>query len=207
MVTNMFRNMGATKATVNEYKKGRLGYEHAWLAGVRDPYPGGCLPDSAIYIPGLPGPHAAGVPHLFVTRSPCVLPGDGRLHEHVRLDQLGKEAAGFLSSLSFGCVIFGRGTEGASMPACTAEGDLDGNLYIVCWSKKLISKLTVLPRNEKRLVMLQLRDDECAPVQLTVTASHVVMARRKRQGSFRPRLAAELQPGDGSGTSRRRSGQ
>merc|ERR1719329_1932676 len=44
MICKLWRGMGAHKDAVKEYQKDRSQYEHAWLVGVRDPYPGGCLP-------------------------------------------------------------------------------------------------------------------------------------------------------------------
>ena len=46
---------------------------------------------------------------------------------------------GFNGLLRCGRRVFLHGAEGSSMPACTTDGDLDGDLYFVMWSKKTIA--------------------------------------------------------------------
>jgi RNA-dependent RNA polymerase len=46
----------------------------------------------------------------------------------------------FLNSLPFGSVIFSRPRAGSmSMPERIASGDLDGDLYLICWDFALLS--------------------------------------------------------------------
>ena len=50
-----------------------------------------------------------------------------------------------LLSLPFGAVAFSSEGSGAPLPSTVADGDLDGDLYFVCWDQTLLAHLTPLP--------------------------------------------------------------
>ena len=59
---------------------------------------------------------------------------------------MSEEDWGWLNSLGFGCVIFSNPRKGQmSMPERIADGDLDGDWYVVCWDQKLLSYMKADP--------------------------------------------------------------
>jgi hypothetical protein len=52
----------------------------------------------------------------------------------------------WLNELSFGCIIFSNPRKGMmSMPERIAGGDLDGDLYLVCWDENILSYMNAEP--------------------------------------------------------------
>jgi RNA dependent RNA polymerase len=52
----------------------------------------------------------------------------------------------WLNSLDFGCIIFANPRPGQkSMPERIAKGDLDGDLYLVCWDEQVLSFIQAEP--------------------------------------------------------------
>ncbi|EOD13858.1 hypothetical protein EMIHUDRAFT_464640 [Emiliania huxleyi CCMP1516] len=123
----------------------------AWLVGVASPEAG--LPAGHVAIPGLDAPRVPLVrgvgPCVFVTRSPCVLPTDGRVVPVVtaRPGGMSAEAWAALSERSFGEVVFSN--EGRqALPEAISSGDLDGedrprlcDLYFVSWDARLVESI------------------------------------------------------------------
>ena len=70
---------------------------------------------------------------LLVTRNPCLNPGDLRLLQGVDHPELRH---------LYNVVVFSSKGE---RPTCNmmSGGDLDGDVYFVCWDQELISKLSV----------------------------------------------------------------
>ena len=58
----------------------------------------------------------------------------------------------FLQRLTFGALIFGDPRPGdRSLPELIAGGDLDGDLYFVCWDKTILSELRPVPITDGEL--------------------------------------------------------
>lgn len=96
-----------------------------------------------IFLPGL-GLERKNHKQLFVTRSPCVRPNDGRLLPLVtsKPNNLSQNLWDWLNGLPFGLIVFANPKPGMKpLPAHVAGGDLDGDLYFCCWHPKIISSL------------------------------------------------------------------
>ncbi|CAK9097162.1 unnamed protein product [Durusdinium trenchii] len=106
--------------------------QEAFVVGVADPT--GQLPEGQIFISGLQEQLLSqGMSEVLVTRCPCVRPSDGKRLRVVtcRPPGMAEEAWRFLTSRSFGEVIFPRASD-VGLPELIAEGDLDGDLYWIC---------------------------------------------------------------------------
>ncbi|CAJ1959026.1 unnamed protein product [Cylindrotheca closterium] len=151
MLFRLWETMGVPKELCDRYKKESLlpsRRNHAWVVGVPDPT--GCLPPDTVFVPGIKnqGPY-----DFFVTRFPCYA------HEHGRKFRSFTEKPPGMSTdnwdwlnneLNFGVVIFSNPREGMkSIPERIANGDLDGDLYLVCWDKEVVNSLTALPLEEQ----------------------------------------------------------
>eukprot|EP00913_Durusdinium_trenchii_P002975 g2756.t1 len=113
--------------------------QEAFVVGVADPT--GQLPEGQIFISGLQEQLLSqGMSEVLVTRCPCVRPSDGKRLRVVtcRPPGMAEEAWRFLTSRSFGEVIFPRASD-VGLPELIAEGDLDGDLYWICWNAKLVA--------------------------------------------------------------------
>lgn len=128
----------------------------AWLVGVAAPEEG--LPAGHVFISGLKAsliPKGSdGAPCVFATRSPCVHAHDGRLVPVVTIQPEGMEDAAWasLTKRPFGELVFSNRPlhDGRGLPELIAEGDLDGDLYWVCWDADIVSHVT--PRSDERVV-------------------------------------------------------
>ncbi|KAL3827116.1 hypothetical protein ACHAXA_002351 [Cyclostephanos tholiformis] len=125
------------------YKKDPEKLCHTHLVGMADPT--NKLPPNSVFITGMTG----SIPdELFITRSPCLEATDGRVIKVVRTkpDGMENDDWNFLQSLTFGAVIFGDPKQGdRSLPELIADGDLDGDLYFVCWDETVVSQIRRIP--------------------------------------------------------------
>ena len=83
---------------------------------------------------------------LFVTRSPCLEPTDGRIVPLVqhKPSAMSDEEWQWLRDKPFGTIIFARPKNrhhAAPLPALIADGDLDGDLYFVLFDEELLPYL------------------------------------------------------------------
>jgi hypothetical protein len=111
---------------------------HAYCVGVADPTD--ALPEGTVFVTGMD----VGSPakKVFLTRNPCTEAADGKLLTRItkKPKQMKKEDWQMLCSLRFGIVIFARPPDGTKpLPETIAAGDLDGDLYLVCWDDEIIS--------------------------------------------------------------------
>ena len=142
----LFKTLGVTQASGKQYKKESLDptrRHHAWLVGVVDPT--SSLPPDTIFVPGM---KTVQRDTLFVTRAPCVKYEDGRMLRHVNRKPPGMtdDDWEWLNELTFGVIIFSNPRPGKmSIPERIASGDLDGDLYFVCWDNHLISEMKAAP--------------------------------------------------------------
>ena len=49
----------------------------------------------------------------------------------------------YLESRAFGECIFANDDEGIGLPMMTGEGDLDGDLYFICWDENIITHCSI----------------------------------------------------------------
>jgi hypothetical protein len=108
------------------------------------------LPRGHIFIAGF-GKEMNKHKKVFVTRSPAVEPSDGHLLPVVNKKpaKMFKADWELLLSIPFGILLFGnpRGDE-APLPERIAGGDLDGDLYLVCWNEEIISHIRPVEKVE-----------------------------------------------------------
>jgi hypothetical protein len=156
MVLDLWKSLGVPEHKIHNYKKESVKPDrrnHAWVVGVADPT--GSLPPDHIFIPGMGDTQP---PQLFVTRSPCLKHDHGRLLNTVnsRPAAMSKEKWEELQSLPFGSIIFSSPREGMmSMPERIACGDLDGDLYLICWDDVILSEM----RDVEPMQELPMEDD------------------------------------------------
>ena len=82
---------------------------------------------------------------IFITRSPCIGAGDGKLLPVVTTKpcSMPMQDWKWLNNLGFGVVIFGapQSKDTTPLPETITAGDLDGNQYSVCWDSSILSHL------------------------------------------------------------------
>lgn len=146
MILRLWKSMGVPERECKLYQKdsqGILRRNHTWLVGVADPT--GRLPPDTVYIPGMKTIRPA---QVFVTRSPCIKYEDGRVLQAVTSQppDMPKIDWDWLEQLSFGCLIFSNPRPGKmTIPERIATGDLDGDLYLVCWDETLLNFMKPAP--------------------------------------------------------------
>jgi len=138
IVQQLLMHLGVPEDKLGIYLE-RQSPQDVFLVGVADPT--AALPKDHVFVTGLPG-----VSEVFVTRSPCVLPEDGRVLPAVdaRPAKMGTADWEWLRKLPFGAIIFS--SKGATpLPSLISDGDLDGDLYFVMWNKKLLGHIHATP--------------------------------------------------------------
>lgn len=139
MVQLLLKHLGVPKAKLEGYMNRQLAQD-AFVVGVADPT--GAIPAGCVFVTGLQG-----VNKVFITRSPCVLPEDGRVLtaiDSIRPGHMKEADWQWLQGLPFGAVVFsGKGPR--PLPAVIADGDLDGDLYFVLWNQALLEHIKAKP--------------------------------------------------------------
>lgn len=127
------------------------GLKHSYLMGVCDPT--GMLPEGSVFIPGYCSNEkeervlfSSHLERIFVTRSPCKDPTDGKLLPLVgtKPEEMPRDVWEWLCKKPFGTIIFSRQKDrinATPLPALCGEGDLDGDMYFVLFDKCLIKEL------------------------------------------------------------------
>lgn len=143
MILNLWESLGVPEHETKKYQKEALEpqrHNHAWIVGVADPT--NEIPPDHVYVPGLFDEQPQKV---FVTRSPCLKHSDGRLIKTLRSKPTTMSDVNWneLTALPFGSIVFAKPRPGKmSMPERIASGDLDGDLYLVCWDKTILRHMT-----------------------------------------------------------------
>jgi len=142
MIRRMWSGLGVPKELADNYIKDakRSRYlKHAWLCGVVDPTGG--IPEGHVFITGL-GLRKQEVTQVFITRSPCMEASDAKVLPNIttKPDEISSADWKFLQGLPFGAIIFGNPSrcEEMTLPESIAGGDLDGDLYFICWNKCIV---------------------------------------------------------------------
>jgi hypothetical protein len=61
---------------------------------------------------------------------------------------MSKEHRDLLDSFPFGCIIYANPKAGETpMPVLIADGDLDGDLYFICWNERILRQIQASPMN------------------------------------------------------------
>jgi RNA dependent RNA polymerase len=142
MVLRLWQSIGVPSEMCNEYKKHCIQpshRRHAWLVGLADPT--NALPKGHIFVTGMKY-HPP--PIIFVTRSPCTRPDHGRMLPlgTAKPDSMSDDDWNWLQARPFGGIVFAQApTTMLSMPERIASGDLDGDLYLVCWDNDILSNV------------------------------------------------------------------
>ena len=143
MILSLWKALGVSWEKGVEYSKQSLkreGIKHSYVRGLSDPTDE--MPPGTGFVTGLH--KATAQQSVFVTRSPCLVPEDGRVLPHLseKPPIMSDENWEWLNELPFGAIIFANASEGMKpLPTHIAKGDLDGDLYFVCWSKEILSQL------------------------------------------------------------------
>ena len=116
---------------------------------------------------------------VYVSRSPAVVPGDAKL-----LSVLAEKPNGMsdgdwnmLCNYKWGTIIFGTPRISSTpLPCIIADGDLDGDLYFICWDKQIISHFVngedeLMTKSRKLLRTLKLPDKGEHSLDKTTTFS------------------------------------
>jgi hypothetical protein len=144
MILRLFRKLRVPDMSVMQYAKESheaKGLKHSYVVGLADPT--NAIPEGHIFVTGACDT-AASQAKLFVTRCPCTEAADGHLLPLLQCKPSGMPMGDWewLISLPFGGIIFGNPLPGNSpLPLKIANGDLDGDLYFICWSKTILSGL------------------------------------------------------------------
>ncbi len=144
MATNVLEASQIPKTVIDKYVKNATstnGLEHAFVLGASDPT--NAIPPGHVFLSGfthdLPD-------HILVTRFPCTESSDLLKLPLVKTKPHGMsdEQWQFLTKLAFGAILFGNPGNGRGpLPPMIANGDLDGDLYMVLWNKGLGSYVPV----------------------------------------------------------------
>ena len=143
MILSLWKALGVPWESCVEHSEQspkREGIKHSYVRGLSDPTEE--MPPGTVFVTGLH--KAAAHQSVFVTRSPCIVPENGRVLPHLseKPAMMSDENWEWLNELPFGAIIFSNASEGMKpLPTHMANGDLDGDLYFVCWSKEILSQL------------------------------------------------------------------
>jgi len=174
MVTRLWEALGVPRKAIESYQeRPKAEIAHAWLVGVADPTE--ALPAGHVFVTGTVGSRAfahlgavrrtaaqrpshsgaagdaaGGAPSIFITRSPAIKAADGRMLPAVceRPPAMPLATWEWLAGLPFGAVVFSTAGEGVPLPSTVADGDLDGDLYLVCWERTILQHITPRPADE-----------------------------------------------------------
>ena len=147
-ITDLWQSQGVPTALVQSYKKSlahKKEIQHSFLVGVADPT--GSIPEGHIYVPGM-GVKLGVLEKLFVSQFPCKGQENSRLLPVLTSKPMVMNQTdwNFLNRFSFGVIILGNSCPGfQALPTLVADGDLDGDLYFVCWHEEIIKNVTSIP--------------------------------------------------------------
>lgn len=136
MIKNLLSCLKVPEQIISRHKR-KPHPEHAWMVGLADPTD--AIPAGCIFITGAHLQKVTWPKKVFVTRSPCVLPEHGRMLERIceKPYRMKEQVWEWLLSLPFGGIIFSVLGNGVPIPLTVSEGDLDGDLFFVCWDTQI----------------------------------------------------------------------
>ena len=161
MIPRILRGLGVPDDVCDDYvkKSKRIkGLNHSYIVGVADPT--NALPPDKVFVTGFSNVALPPGNKIFVTRSPCVKASDAHMIPLVteKPGGMSQEDWNWLQALPFGGIIFGNPDPGIQpLPVQIANGDLDGDLYFMCWNAELLSYITT-----DSIAQVELEDDVSA---------------------------------------------
>lgn len=145
MLMRLLKSLGVPSNNISAYaSRGHLRKE-AWVVGAADPT--NSLPASQVFVSGFNKeqvPCVDGHYKVFVTRSPCTTPDDGRLLQVVneRPPAMSIEDWDALLKRPLGDILFSnQGSQ--AIPETISDGDLDGDLYWICWNEDVVKHIAM----------------------------------------------------------------
>lgn len=145
MFQRLLRGLGCPQDKIRNHIL-KYNPDHAWLIGLADPT--SFLPAGHVFVTGFKSIMTFATlgdrNEVFVTRSPSVLREHGRMLPVVisRPVFMPEDTWDWLIGLPFGGLIFSTAGTDAPLAATVASGDLDGDLYLVCWDLILLRCIT-----------------------------------------------------------------
>lgn len=150
MVPRLLKGMGVPSEIVDSYVENARSakhLKHAWVVGLADPTED--LPPNTVFITGMDKTYTGiDLDKFFITRAPAMKSTDGRVVSVIREkpELMSQKNWLFLNSLAFGSVIFANPVPGSPpLPNLISNGDLDGDLYFICWNHDIVSKVKSRP--------------------------------------------------------------
>ena len=188
MILRLWQDWPIPAKVIHEYAEQSLepkGLEHTCLVGLADPTDG--IPAGMVFITGFQNTPIPDT--IFVTRYPCTeATTDGHLITVLRERPLSMNEATWkwITALAFGGIIFGNpaSLDEEPIPGRIAQGDLDGDLYFVCWNFEILSHCKAV-----RSVGLPLNRRDDAPASTPLVNPHWWRDGQERMSDL-PRLAS-----------------
>jgi TusA-related sulfurtransferase len=136
MMRRVWEALGAPRSVIATHIREKYP-KHCYVVGLADPT--NLIPPDHIFVTGLSNCPSK----VFVTRAPCVKAQDGRILKVMtdRPRAMTHATWEWLQELSFGAILFSTAGSGVPIPMLCAEGDLDGDLYFMCWDENIITTL------------------------------------------------------------------
>ena len=145
MIPRLWKSLGVASSVCDKYKKQFKSWahnKHTYVVGCTDTTQ--AIPSTHVFVTGC---HSRGqfiTEHFFATRSPCIDPKDSRVLEQLTRRPRGMSAQDWewLLTLPFGVIFYPDAPAGMRpMPTLIANGDLDGDLYFLCWDQEVLTSL------------------------------------------------------------------
>ena len=131
MVSMLLEGIGVPMGVIQAYKAKPYNEHIACVVGVADPT--GELPAGTVFLTGTK------LSEVFVTRYPCVKVSHGHVLSmpNTKPSSMSASAWEWLNDLKFGALIF-SGKGHCPLPGICAEGDIDGDLFFICWNDEVV---------------------------------------------------------------------
>ena len=144
--SNVLSSLGVSDETLIQYRADScIDWQmrnHSYCVGVCDPTD--ALPPGSVFVTGLGVGSNVSNQYVFVTRDPCTEPRDGQVLKRIVVRPCGmsQEKWNELCSWHFGVIIFAKpDPEDVPIPEIIANGDLDGDLYLVLWDSQILAEV------------------------------------------------------------------
>jgi hypothetical protein len=140
MILKLWKYLGVPECNIRNHLESQRHYPtHAWLVGVSDPT--NEIPRGHVFVTGFKGRQSS--KRVFLTRSPCARSTDGRVLPTLltKPPSMSEVMWHWLQALPFGGLIFSTMADTHPLPSICGAGDLDGDLYFVCWDKDIVANV------------------------------------------------------------------
>jgi hypothetical protein len=144
--SNVLSSLGVSDESLDQYRLDSCTdwqmRNHSYCVGVCDPTD--ALPPGTVFVTGLGVGSDVSTDYVFVTRDPCTEPKDGQVLKRIVVKPNGMSDANWkeICSWHFGLILFAKpDPEDVPIPEILANGDLDGDLYLVLWDTQILSEV------------------------------------------------------------------